>query len=173
MKIRLRTGTPTSRSSRSCSTLRRGWVRNVHSRFWMSRRLCGISLGEIYFLARQSTQVGESKKYTSIQIQFFVWERCVSIQEINLNNSNSPTLTENYWESIENHSSLSGIFSQAAHAVSACTQVRMEDALYLLKILKSECPDIWTRLPKHEWPKSWSKMEDPVVPLERYLTIIL
>ena len=36
-----------------------------------------------------------------------------------------------------------------------------------LKIPKSECPDIWIRLPKHKWPKSWSSMEDPVVPLER------
>ena len=39
----------------------------------------------------------------------------------------------------------------------------------LLKIPKSECPDIWIRLPKHRWPKSWSSMEDPVVPLERNL----
>ena len=34
---------------------------------------------------------------------------------------------------------------------------------------KSECPDIWIRLPWHTWPKSWSSMEDPVVPLERNL----
>ena len=45
----------------------------------------------------------------------------------------------------------------------------MEDAPKLLKIPKSECPDIWIRLPKHKWPKSWSSMEDPVVPLERNL----
>ena len=49
------------------------------------------------------------------------------------------------------------------------TQVKMEDAPKLLKILKSECPDIWIRLPRHKWPKSWSSMEDPVVPLERNL----
>ena len=34
---------------------------------------------------------------------------------------------------------------------------------------KSECPDIWIRLPRHKRPKSWSSMEDPVVPLERNL----
>ena len=45
----------------------------------------------------------------------------------------------------------------------------MEDAHKLLKIQKSECPDIWIRLPRHRWPKSWSSMEDPVVPLERNL----
>ena len=39
----------------------------------------------------------------------------------------------------------------------------------LLNIPKSECPDIWIRLPRHKWPKSWSSMEDPVVPLERTL----
>ena len=38
-----------------------------------------------------------------------------------------------------------------------------------MKIPKSECPDIWIRLPRHKWPKSWSSMEDPVVPLERNL----
>ena len=43
----------------------------------------------------------------------------------------------------------------------------MEDAPKLLKIPKLECPDIWIRLPRHEWPKSWSNIEDPVVPLER------
>ena len=37
------------------------------------------------------------------------------------------------------------------------------------KIPKSECPDIWIRLPRHKWPKSWSSMEDPGVPLERIL----
>ena len=58
---------------------------------------------------------------------------------------------------------------QAADAVSAYTQVKMEDANKLLKIPKSECPDIWIRLPRHKWPKSWSSMEDPVVPLERNL----
>ena len=64
---------------------------------------------------------------------------------------------------------LPGCAGQAADAVSAYTQVKMEDAHKLLKIPKSECPDIWIRLPRHKWPKSWSSMEDPVVPLERNL----
>ena len=58
---------------------------------------------------------------------------------------------------------------KAADAVSANTQVKMEDANKLLKIHRSECPDTWIRLPRHKWPKSWSSMEDPVVPLERNL----
>ena len=66
-------------------------------------------------------------------------------------------------------SRLQGCAGQAADAVSAFTQVTMEDAPKLLKIPKSECPDSWIRLPKHKWPKSWSSMEDPVVPLERNL----
>ena len=45
----------------------------------------------------------------------------------------------------------------------------MKDAHKLLKIPKSECPDIWIRLPRHKWSKSWSSMEDPVIPLERNL----
>ena len=66
-------------------------------------------------------------------------------------------------------SRLPGCDGQAADAVSAYTQVKMEDAHKLLKVPKSECPDIWIRLPRHKWPKSWSSMEDPVVPLERNL----
>ena len=66
-------------------------------------------------------------------------------------------------------SRLPGCDGQAANAVSACTQVKMEDAHKLLKIPKSECPDIWIRLPRHKWPKSWSSMEDPVVLLGRNL----
>ena len=48
---------------------------------------------------------------------------------------------------------LPGCAGQAADAVSAYTQVKMEDAPKLLKIPTSECPDIWIRLPRHEWPK--------------------
>ena len=66
-------------------------------------------------------------------------------------------------------SRLPGCAGQAADAISAETQVKMEDAPKLLKVPKSECPDIWIRLPRHKWPKSWSSMEDPVVPLDRNL----
>ena len=66
-------------------------------------------------------------------------------------------------------SRLPGCDGQAADAVSAKTQVKMEDAQKLIKNPKSECPDFWIRLPRHKWPKSWSSMEDPVVPLERNL----
>ena len=66
-------------------------------------------------------------------------------------------------------SRLPGCAGQAADAVSAYTQVKMEDAPKLLKIPKSECPDIWIRLPRHKRPKSWSSMEDPVVPFGRNL----
>ena len=66
-------------------------------------------------------------------------------------------------------SRLPGCDGQAADAVSASTQVKMEDAHKLLNIPKPECPDIWIRLPRHKWLESWSSMEDPVVPLERNL----
>ena len=66
-------------------------------------------------------------------------------------------------------SRLPGCDGQAADAISAKTQVKMEDAPKLLKIPKSECPDIRIRLPRHKWHKSSSSMEDPVVPVERNL----
>ena len=69
----------------------------------------------------------------------------------------------------DDSSRLPGCDGQAADAVSAYTQVKMEDAHKLLRIPKSKCPDIWIRLPRHKWPKSWSSMEDPVVPLEQNL----
>ena len=58
-------------------------------------------------------------------------------------------------------SRLPGCDGQAADAVSAYTQVKVEGAHKLLKIPKSECPDIWIRLPRHKWPKSWSSMGRP------------
>ena len=53
-------------------------------------------------------------------------------------------------------SRLPGCDGQAADAVSAETQVKMEDAHNLFEIPKAECPDIWIRLPWHKWPKSCS-----------------
>ena len=50
---------------------------------------------------------------------------------------------------------LPGCAGQAADAVSAHTQVKMEDAPRLLKISKSECAQkMWIRLPRPKWPKS-------------------
>ena len=58
---------------------------------------------------------------------------------------------------------------QAADAVSAYTQVAMDDAPRLVKIPETECPDVWIRLPRHKWTKSWESVDDPVVLLERNL----
>ena len=66
-------------------------------------------------------------------------------------------------------SRLPGCAGQAADVVSANTQVKMEGAPKSLIIPKSECPDIWIRLPRHKRPKSRSSMEDPVVLPERNL----
>ena len=49
------------------------------------------------------------------------------------------------------HFSTSDCDGQAADAVSAYAQVNWRtDAPRLLKILQSECPDIWIRLPRHK-----------------------
>ena len=70
-------------------------------------------------------------------------------------------------------SRLPGCAGQAADAVSANTQVKMEDAPKLLKIPKSECPDIWIRPPRHKRPKSWSSMETQSFLLKGICTVIL
>ena len=73
-------------------------------------------------------------------------------------------------EVMEIISRLPGCDGQAADAISAYIHVKMEDAPTLLKIPKVRMSRyLWMRLPKHKWPKSWSSMEDPVVPLERNL----
>ena len=64
-------------------------------------------------------------------------------------------------------SRLPGCAGQAADAVSAHTQVKLEDASKLLKIPKLECPDIWMRPPRHKWPKSWSN--GPVLKTQPFL----
>ena len=65
-----------------------------------------------------------------------------------------------------------GCAGQAADAVSAYTQVKVEDAPKLLKIPNSECPDVWIRLPRYKWPKSWSSMEDQSFFLSGICTVI-
>ena len=50
---------------------------------------------------------------------------------------------------------LPGCDGQAADAVSAFAQETVEDAPRLRRIPKSDCPDMWIRLPRHKWPKSW------------------
>ena len=64
---------------------------------------------------------------------------------------------------------LPGCDGQAADAVSAYTLVKLQEAPRLLKIPKTECPDVWIPLPRHNWPKSAESIADPVVPLERNL----
>ena len=62
-----------------------------------------------------------------------------------------------------------GCAGQAADAVSACTQVKMEDASALSKLPKSKCPDIWIRLPRNKRSTSWANIKEAVIPLERNL----
>ena len=63
-------------------------------------------------------------------------------------------------------SRLPGWDGQAADAVSAYTQVKMEDAHKLLKI-PNRSVHTFGFVYHDKWPKSRSSMEDPVVPLER------
>ena len=67
---------------------------------------------------------------------------------------------------------LPGCDGQAADAVSAYSQVKLEDAPRLLNISKSECPDVWIRLPRHKWPKSWGKLKIPWYLLNETCTVI-
>ena len=59
-------------------------------------------------------------------------------------------------------SRLPGCDGQAADAVSAYTQVKMEDAHKLLKIPKiGVSRHLDSSLPRHKWPKSWSQYGRP------------
>ena len=70
-------------------------------------------------------------------------------------------------------SRLPGCAGQAADAVSAFTQVKMELLPNYWKFQNWNVQDISIRLSRHKWPTSWSSMEDPVVPLERNLYRVL
>ena len=65
-------------------------------------------------------------------------------------------------------SRLPGCAGQAADAVSACTQFKMEDAPKLLKIPKSECPDILDSSTTTQMDNIMVQ-HDPVFLLERNL----
>ena len=60
-----------------------------------------------------------------------------------------------------------GCDGQAADAVSAHTQVKLEGAPRLLKFPNRNVQTFGYVL--YEWPKSWANIEDPVVLLERHL----
>ena len=52
---------------------------------------------------------------------------------------------------------LPGCDGQAADAVSAFPQEKLEGAPRLLKIPTSECQDVWIRLPRHGMAKIMGK----------------
>ena len=70
-------------------------------------------------------------------------------------------------------SRLPGSARQAADAVSAYSQVKIENDPELLNIPKSECPDIWIRVPRHKWPKSCSVWKTQSFLLKGICTVIL
>ena len=64
---------------------------------------------------------------------------------------------------------LPGCDGQAADAVSAYTQIKLKDSPRLLKTPKSECPDVWIRLPRHQWPVELLERNLYGHPLARFL----
>ena len=84
---------------------------------------------------------------------------------------------------VKNDSGSYAVFTEQGSSASQMTAAKVMDIISRLpgfrskwkmhqslsKFPKSECPDIWIRLLKHKWPKSWSSMEDPFVLLERNL----
>ena len=52
-----------------------------------------------------------------------------------------------------------GCDGQAADAVSAYTQVKVEDAPRMLKIHKTECSDVCIRLPRHKLAELMDKQK--------------
>ena len=124
--------------------------------------MASYSLEKIYFATWLSNQAVKKQKYTCTQIP------CLGLMQYSLKKDHQ----HHKWQPPRSWISFPDCQvaqDKQADAVSAYTQVKMEDAHKLLKIPKSECPDIWIRLPRHTWQKSWSSMEDRVVPSERDL----
>ena len=55
-----------------------------------------------------------------------------------------------------------GCAGQVSDAVSACAQIRMEDAPTLLTLPKSERPDVGFGYHDTNGPKTWPSVEEPV-----------
>ena len=77
---------------------------------------------------------------------------------------------------VKDDSGSHAVFTEQGSSASQMTATKIMDIISRLSGCDgqaadavSECPNIWIRLPRHKWPKSWSSMEDPVVPLERNL----
>ena len=71
---------------------------------------------------------------------------------------------------MDNTARVPGCGRQAADAVSAYTQVKVEDAPTSFRKFQSHNVQIFGYVyPNTSGQKSWSSMEDPVVPLERNL----
>ena len=70
-------------------------------------------------------------------------------------------------------SRLPGCAGQAADGISAYTQVEMEVAPPLIKHPKSECPDIWMRLPQYKWPNRGPVLKIQSFLLSEICTVIL
>ena len=115
-----------------------------------------FSTDEIHFITWPSSQVDASWSTRLHLIQFFVWERCTSIQkqmqdgEINFKTCNSPMNTESCLGSMENELSSSGIFPRI-HYIAARPRLQIllqfQDKLEVrqtspeeLKIESSSCP---------------------------------
>ena len=67
---------------------------------------------------------------------------------------------------------LPGCDAQAADAVSANSQVKLEDAPRMLKIPSSECSDVWIRLPKHKCPNHGPVWKIPWYLLNEICTVL-
>ena len=103
----------------------------------------------------------QSTKNTKVELhsEVILWKtiRCLMQYSLNKDLQRLKWQPQKSWIS----SSDCQVAMDKQRTVSAYTQIKMEDAPKLLKIPKSESPDIWIRLPRHKWP--------PVVLLERNL----
>ena len=114
------TGTQISRNSRIYSISRRDWYWAIKPKFWMCHRLWLDSslMDKIFTDARPSDRVDESKSARLLRFRTCAWGTCQSFQKrikdgkIKLKNFDSPILTKNYLELMENRLSSCGIFSQ-------------------------------------------------------------
>ena len=83
---------------------------------------------------------------------------------------------------VEDDSGSYAVFTEQGSSASQMTAAKVMDVVARLQGCagqssgrsisshpKSECPDVWMRLPRHKWPKSWSIIDDLVVLLERNL----
>ena len=116
------------------------------------------SLMDICHLKNAELEAKHQKFKGRVVLETILWKMILDLMQYSLNKDHQH-LKWRQQKSWIAYQDCQGAHDKQLLQYLLISKVKMKDAPKLLKILKSECPDIWIRPPRHKWPKSWSSME--------------